>query len=57
LPCPTHRTPGFSSSYASIVFCVAGYTGSGIVGRISQRVRPFGVIGQCVIGYARMRVT
>jgi hypothetical protein len=28
-----------------VIFRVAGHAGSGIVGRISQRVRPFGVIG------------
>jgi hypothetical protein len=43
--------------WASIVFRVAGHTGSGIVGRISQRVRPTGVIRQRVIGYARVRVS
>jgi hypothetical protein len=42
---------------ALIVLRVAWHTGSGIVGGISQRVRPFGVIRQCVVGYARIRVT
>jgi hypothetical protein len=40
-----------------VVFRVAGNAGSGIVGRISQRVRFFGVIRQRVIGYAGIRVT
>jgi len=30
--------------WAWFVFLVAGHTGSGVVGWISQRVRPFGVI-------------
>jgi hypothetical protein len=41
----------------SFLFRVTGHTGSGIVGGISERVRPFGVIRQRVAGHARSRVT